>query len=155
MKLKLIRKWKKENYTIGQLYVDGEFFSNTIEDKDRGMSSDMPLDKILFLKKPGITAIPTGTYEVVLNVQSNKYKKSKTMMQFNNAYMPRLLNVPGYDGILIHPGNSAVDTEGCIIPGKNDKLGWVSNSTNYFKQLYNKMKIASKSRGEKITIEIV
>ena len=76
-------------------------------------------------------------------------------MQFCQAYMPRLLNVPGYDGVLIHPGNSASDTEGCIIPGKNDKVGWVSNSTNYFKELYNKMKIASKSRGEKITIEIV
>ena len=59
------------------------------------------------------------------------------------------------DGVLIHPGNSASDTEGCIIPGKNDKVGLVSNSTNYFKELYNKMKIASKSRGEKITIEIV
>lgn len=155
MKLKLIRKWKKENYTIGQLYVDGVFFSNTIEDKDRGLSQDMSKEKILFLKKPGITAIPTGTYEVVLNVQSNKYKKSKTMMQFNNAYMPRLLNVPGYEGVLIHPGNSAKDTEGCIIPGKNDKIGWVSNSTAYFKDLYNKMKIASRSRGEKIIIEIV
>lgn len=155
MKLKLIRKWKKENYTIGQLYVDGVFFSNTIEDKDRGLSQDMSKEKILFLKKPGITAIPTGTYEVVLNVQSNKYKKSKTMMQFNNAYMPRLLNVPGYDGILIHPGNSAADTEGCIIPGKNDKIGWVSNSTTYFKELYGKMKNATRNLGEKITIEIV
>ena len=155
MKLKLIRKWKKDTYTVGQLYVDGVFFSNTIEDKDRGLDQKMPLEKILFIKKPGITAIPTGTYEIVLNVQSPKYKKSKTMMQFCNAYMPRLLNVPGYDGVLIHPGNSAKDSEGCIIIGKNDKVGWVSNSTIYFKELYNKMKIASKSRGEKITIEII
>ena len=154
MKLKLIRKWKKEGYTIGQLYVDDIFFSNTIEDKDRGLNQDMPKEKILFMKKPGITAIPTGTYEIVLNVQSSKYKKSKTMMQFCQAYMPRLLNVPGYNGVLIHPGNSASDTEGCIIPGKNDKVGWVSNSTNYFKDLYNKMKIANK-KGENITIEII
>lgn len=155
MKLKLIRKWKKENYTIGQLYVDGVFFSNTIEDKDRGLTQNMSIEKIKSIKKPRITAIPTGTYEVVLNVQSSKYKKSKTMMQFCNAYMPRLVNVPGYDGILIHPGNSASDTEGCIIPGKNDRIGWVSNSTAYFKDLYNRMKIASRSRGEKITIEII
>jgi len=155
MKLKLIRKWKKENYTIGQLYVNGVFFSNTIEDKDRGLSQNMSIDKIKSVKKPGITAIPTGTYEIVLNVQSSKYKKSKTMMQFCNAYMPRLLNVPGYEGILIHPGNTAADTEGCIIPGKNDKVGWVSNSTSYFKDLYNRMKIASRSRDEKITIEII
>ena len=154
MKLKLVRKWKKEGYTIGQLYVDDIFFSNTIEDKDRGLNQNMPKEKILFMKKPGITAIPTGTYEIVLNVQSSKYKKSKAMMQFCQAYMPRLLNVPGYDGVLIHPGNSASDTEGCIIPGKNNKVGWVSNSTNYFKELYNKMKIANK-KGENITIEII
>lgn len=154
MKLKLVRKWKKEGYTIGQLYVDDIFFSNTIEDKDRGLNQNMPKEKILFMKKPGITAIPTGTYEIVLNVQSSKYKKSKAMMQFCQAYMPRLLNVPGYNGVLIHPGNSASDTEGCIIPGKNDKVGWVSNSTNYFKELYNKMKIANK-KGENITIEII
>ena len=154
MKLKLVRKWKKEGYTIGQLYVDDIFFSNTIEDKDRGLNQNMPKEKILFMKKPGITAIPTGTYEIVLNVQSSKYKKSKAMMQFCQAYMPRLLNVPGYNGVLIHPGNSASDTEGCIIPGKNNKVGWVSNSTNYFKELYNKMKIANK-KGENITIEII
>ena len=154
MLIKLIRKWKREKYTIGQLYVDGVFFSNTIEDKDRGLSQTMSLQKILFMKKPGITAIPTGTYEITLSVQSNKYKKSKTMMQFNNAYMPRLLDVPGYSGVLIHPGNTAEDTEGCIIPGKNDKVGWVSNSTSYFKSLYNKMKEAKK-KGEKITIQIV
>ena len=154
MKLKLVRKWKKEGYTIGQLYVDDIFFSNTIEDKDRGLNQNMSKEKILFMKKPGITAIPTGTYEIVLNVQSSKYKKSKTMMQFCQAYMPRLLNVPGYNGVLIHPGNSASDTEGCIIPGKNNKVGWVSNSTNYFKELYNKMKIANK-KGENITIEII
>lgn len=154
MKLKLIRKWKKDTYTIGQLYVDGVFFSNTIEDKDRGLTSAMTTPQIAIIKKPGITAIPTGTYPITLDIQSSKYKKSKTMMAFCNAYMPRLVNVPGYGGILIHPGNSAEDTEGCIIPGKNDKVGWVSNSITYFKTLYNKMKEAKK-RKESITIEII
>lgn len=154
MKLKLIRKWKKETYTIGQLYVDDVFFSNTIEDKDRGLSSSMSLTDIKKVKKPGITAIPTGTYSITLDVQSPKYAKSKTMMEFCKAYMPRLKNVPGYDGVLVHPGNSAKDTEGCIIPGKNDKVGWVSNSTTYFKNLYNKMKEA-RNRKEEITIEII
>ena len=153
MKLKLIRKWKKEGYTIGQLYVDGVFFSNTIEDKDRGLNQKMTKEKILFMKKPGITAIPTGTYEVVLNVQSPKYKKSKTMMQFCQAYMPRLLNVPGYDGVLIHCGNSAKDTEGCILVGKNDVKGMVTKSKDYFLKLYNIMYAAYK-KGENIEITI-
>lgn len=154
MKLKLIRKWKKETYTIGQLYVDGVFFSNTIEDKDRGLDQKMPKEQIFFIKKPGITAIPTGTYEITLSIQSNKYKKSKKIMEICNGYVPRLIDVPGYSGILIHPGNTAKDTEGCIIPGKNDKVGYVSNSTHYFTLLYNKMKDA-KRKNEKITIEII
>lgn len=154
MKLKLIRKWKKETYTIGQLYVNGQFFSNTIEDKDRGLCQKMSKDKILFMKKPGITAIPTGIYDITLSIQSNKYRKSKKIMEICNGYVPRLLDVPGYEGILIHPGNTSKDTEGCIIPGKNDKVGWVSNSTYYFTQLYNKMKEAEKKK-ENITIEIV
>lgn len=154
MKLKLIRKWKKETYTIGQLYVDGVFFSNTIEDKDRGLDQKMPKEQIFFMKKPGITAIPTGTYEITLSIQSNKYKKSKKIMEICDGYVPRLVDVPGYSGILIHPGNTAKDTEGCIIPGKNDKVGYVSNSTYYFTLLYNKMKDA-KRKNEKITIEII
>lgn len=153
MELKVIRKWKKKDYTIGQLYVDGKFFSNTIEDTDRGLKQSMPLEDIKKKKIAGVTCIPSGTYGITIDVQSPKYTKSKTMMEFNNAKMPRLLSVPGYEGVLIHPGNSAKDTEGCILPGKNDKVGWVSNSTAYFKDLYKKMKDA-RAKGQKITITI-
>lgn len=153
MKLTLDRKWKKASYTISNLYVDGVKFCNVIEDTDRGLSSNMDLDTIKLLKIKGKTAIPTGNYRIILSVQSPKYTKSKTMMAFCKAYMPRLVNVPGYDGVLIHPGNTAADTEGCLIPGKNNIIGRVSNSTKYFKELYNKMKAAEK-RGEGIIIEI-
>lgn len=155
MELKLIRKWKKPTYTVGQLYVDGKFFSNTIEDTDRGLKRSMTLDEIYKLKKAGITCIPSGKYVVSLDYQSPKYAKKAAMVKFNNAMMPRLIDVPGYSGVLIHPGNSAKDTEGCILPGKNDKVGWVSNSTAYFKDLYNRMWNAKNTRGEKITIEII
>ena len=67
--------------------------------------------------------------------------------------MPRLENVPGFTGILIHPGNSALDSAGCIIPGKNTKVGQVTDSKNTFAKLYKKMK-AAYDKGEKITIEI-
>ena len=67
--------------------------------------------------------------------------------------MPRLENVPGYVGVLIHPGNTAEETEGCILVGKNDIVGKVTKSKDYFLQLYNKMYLAYK-KGEKITITI-
>ena len=153
MKLVVDRKWKKSDYTISNLYIDGVKFCNVLEDADRMISSDMDLDMIKMLKVKGQTAIPTGTYKVTLSAQSPKYTKSKTMMAFCKAYMPRLLNVPGYDGVLIHPGNTAADSEGCLLVGKNDVVGKVTNSTYWFKQLYNKMKVATK-RGETITIEI-
>lgn len=160
MELLLDRKYKKLKYTIGLLYIKNnntnkfEFFSNTIEDTDRNLSQSMPIETIRKIKQKSITAIPTGRYEITLNVVSPKYSKKPQWVQFCGAKMPRLLNVPGFDGILIHPGNQAnPDSDGCLLPGKNDKPGWVSNSTAYFKDLYTKMKSAV-NKGEKIFITI-
>lgn len=155
MKLLLERKWKKDTYTIGKLYIDNEFFCNTLEDKDRGLASTMSLAEINKIKKPGITAIPTGTYNVWMNVVSPKYSKSSWYINnCNGSRMPRLGNVVGYEGVLIHPGNTADDSEGCILVGKNDVKGKVTKSKDYFLQLYKKMYIAYR-RGEKIEITII
>lgn len=154
MKITVDRLWKKEGYTIGKLYVDGAFLCNTLEDKDRGLSSSMPLDNIKKLKKAGETAIPSGTYIVRMDIVSPKYSKSSWYIQnCNGSRMPRLMNVPGYDGVLIHAGNTAKDTQGCILVGKNDVVGMVTKSKDYFLQLYNKMYAAYK-KGEQITITI-
>lgn len=153
MELKVDRKWKKSGYTISNLYVDGVKFCNVLEDTDRGLSSSMPLSQIKESKIKTKTAIPTGRYQVTIDIVSPKYSKKSTWVKYNSGKMPRLLNVPGYDGILIHPGNTAKDTDGCLLPGKNDKVGYVSNSTYWFKQLYEKMKVA-KNNGEKIYITI-
>lgn len=159
MELLLNRKYKKLNYTIGLLSIKNEqtnqfeFFSNTLEDTDRGLNQSMQIDTIRKIKQKSITAIPTGRYEIVLNVVSPKYSSKQQWVDFCGAKMPRLLNVPGFDGILIHPGNTASDTDGCLLVGKNDKPGWVSSSTVYFKQLYTKMKEAV-NNGEKIFITI-
>lgn len=154
MNITVDRLWKKEGYTIGKLYVDGTFLCNTLEDKDRGLDSSMPLGDIKKLKKAGITAIPTGTYNVRMDVVSPKYSKNRWFQQnCNGSRMPRLENVPGYDGVLIHPGNKASDTEGCLLVGKNDAVGMVTKSKDYFLQLYGKLHAAYK-KGEKITITI-
>lgn len=154
MKILVERKWKKEAYTIGKMFIDGEFFSNTLEDKDRGLTTSMPLEEVKRMKKAGITAIPSGTYNVRMDIVSPKYSKNSWYVQnCNGARMPRLENVPGYDGVLIHAGNTAKDTEGCILVGKNDTVGMVTKSKDYLLQLYKKLYAAYK-KGEKITITI-
>lgn len=153
MKLKVDRKWKKDTYTISNLYIDGVKICNVIEDKDRGLKSTDNSTHILVTKIKGKTAIPTGTYTITLDVVSPRYSKKSQWVKYNGAKMPRLLNVPGFDGILMHPGNTAEDTDGCLLPGKNDKVGQVSNSTYWFKLIYEKMKEAKK-KGETIVIEI-
>ena len=72
----------------------------------------------------------------------------------NGGKMPRIVNVPGYEGVLIHPGNTALDTLGCVLVGRNTKVGQLTQSRDTFKALYVKM-LAAHKRGEKITIEIV
>jgi len=120
MKLKLTRVFKGETYTIGRLYIDGVFFCDTLEDKVR----DLPKEPKVF----GQTAIPYGTYKIIINY-SNRFKRD----------LPRLLNVPYFDGILIHPGNQAVDTHGCLLVGINSEKGKVTQSRITFDKLFAKI----------------
>ena len=117
LNLKLERKWKKEKYTIGNLYVNGVFFSNVLEDTVRGLRQDMTPEEIKKIKIHGQTAIPSGRYEIRMTL-SARFRRQ----------LPILLNVPGYAGVRIHPGNNDANTEGCLLPGKNDRVGQVSNS---------------------------
>ena len=138
MKLELIRKWKKQDYTIGELYIDGKFFSNTLEDPDRGLASTMSLTEIKAKKIKGDTAIPTGTYKITLDIVSSKYSNFSKYpyVKFCKGKMPRLLNIPGYEGVLIHAGNTQKDTEGCLLVGENKVVGKVINSQVTWKKLY-------------------
>lgn len=154
MKLKVERRWPKVTYTIGRLYIDGIFYCNTLEDYDRGLKQTDPLRDIQRRKIAGETAIPKGTYEVAMNVTSPKYAGVAWYYNFCRGKMPRLKDVPGFDGILIHPGTSALDTKGCILVGKNTKVGKLTDSRVCFQEIYKLMKEAA-DHGEKITIEIV
>ena len=154
MKLTIDRKWKKPTYTIGRLYVDGLFYCNTLEDKDRGLRQTDPPTYISARKVAGETAIPRGTYTVTMNVTSPKYAGVKWYKDFCGGLMPRIMDVPGFDGILIHPGNTALDSWGCILPGRNTKVGQVTASRDTWKALYKKLRDAYRA-GEEITITIV
>lgn len=154
MELKLERKWKKDTYTIGNLYVNGKYFCNTLEDKDRGLKQTDDLKTIKDKKVYGETAIPTGKYTITINVVSPKYSTVKWYKDLCDGKMPRLLNVPGFDGILMHPGTTALDSFGCILVGKNTAVGKITQSRDYFKKLYKELKKANDKK-ETITIEII
>ena len=128
MKLTLDRKYKKDTYSIGKLYIDGVYFCDTVEDKDRGLKASDSLDKIKATKVYDKTAIPLGTYRISMAVISPKFSQKAYYKSFCNGRMPRLLNVKGFDGILIHRGTNADSSAGCIIVGKNTVKGGVTNS---------------------------
>lgn len=142
MNITLNRIAKKPKYTIGKLYIDGEYFCDTIEDTDRGLTQTMTDAQVKSKKVYGQTAIPTGTYRVIINY-SNKFKRQ----------MPLLLNVPGFLGIRIHSGNTEKDTEGCLIVGKNKVVGKVIESKDTYNKLFSILCEANKKEAIKITIK--
>lgn len=113
-----------------------------MEDKDRGLKQTTPLLEIKKIKVQHETAIPTGKYKIVIN----------TSPKFGRI-LPRLLNVPGFNGILIHRGNTDKDSSGCILVGENKVKGKVINSSSYETKL---VSILSErhNKGESIEIEI-
>ena len=125
MELLLKRIYKGDKYTIGKLYIDGKWFCDTIEDVVRNLPKDCPCTSKgrnceCKEKVYGETAIPAGTYKVILSY-SNRFKR----------ILPELLNVPHFLGIRIHRGNTEQDSAGCIILGENKVKGKVINSTPY------------------------
>lgn len=127
MELKLKRIAYRDKYTIGRLFIDGEYFCDTLEDIPREV-------KII-----NETCVPKGVYKVIINL-SNRFKR----------LMPLLLNVPGFDGIRIHNGVNQNNTSGCILVGKNTIIGQLTDSKNIFESLF---KILNATK-ENITIEI-
>lgn len=142
MKLTLKRRYFAETYIIGTLFIDGVRFCDTLEDKNRDDNRNGKFDNGE-QKVKNETAIPFGTYEITVN-RSPRFGRD----------LPRLLNVPHFDGILIHRGNTGKDTSGCILVGENKVKGRVINSTPYELELTKRCKAAI-ARKEKITIEIV
>lgn len=148
MRIRIDRAWRKEKYTISRVIINGERFGDgkkrcsVLEDTDRGLTQSMSVEEIKKLKVYGQTAIPRGIYEVQITY-SPKFKRM----------LPILRDVKGFSGIRIHPGNTPSDSLGCLLPGVNDTVGRVSNSTYWFNLLFARIQEAEKS-GEKVIIEI-
>jgi hypothetical protein len=147
MRLILYRRFLGKDYTIGSLYIaaesGNEYFCDNLEDVDRGLTQSMSLEEIKRIKIPHETAIPTGEYKVIVNLSPAKKRM-----------LPRLLDVPGFSGILIHRGNTKSDSSGCILVGENKVKGKVINSTQYEKRLV-EILTEAQEQSEEISIEII
>jgi hypothetical protein len=141
MILELNRKTRTLKSTIGELLINGEFFCYVLEDMDRGLHSSLSVTEISQRKVYAETAIPSGTYKVVITF-SPRFKE----------YMPLLLNVKGFQGIRIHSGNTSAHTEGCLIVGLTKAADFVGQSKVAYSRLMAKLKKVEKT--EEIFISI-
>ena len=153
MEILIYRKWKREDYTVGRLSIDGTLICNTMEDIDRGLDDGMQDWMIRNKKIPTRTAIPTGRYKVDMDTVSPKFSKYPFYMEVCQGKLPRLKNVKGFDGILIHCGVDHSNSAGCILVGMNTIKGKLTDSKETFKKVYALMKDAH-NRGETIYITI-
>lgn len=139
MRMKLERTWCGKVCTIGTISVDGKYECFSLEDVRR----ELPDRPVSDWKVPGSTAIPEGAYNVIVT-RSMRFARD----------LPLLENVPGFSGIRIHPGNTAQDTEGCILVGAAKGPDQVTHSREAFDALFKKIREAL-ACGEKVTIEVI
>lgn len=139
MKLTLTRKFFTEKSTIGTLSIDGEFFCYTLEDKDRGLNQSDNIATIMLKKVFAVTAIPAGTYTVIVDF-SNRFKK----------LMPLIRDVKGFAGVRIHAGNYPEDTEGCVLVGMQYAPDKLISSREAYTKLFDRLNACK----EPITLEI-
>ena len=142
MELKLERKYRNNLYCIDKLYINNKYFSDVLEDPDRGLTDSMSLEEIKKIKIKGNTCIPYGTYNITITY-SPRFKKN----------LPLLNNVKGFEGIRVHAGNTPQDTEGCLLLGFNKVKGQVIDSRNTVNKFIDIVQKAL-NKGEKVTITI-
>ena len=142
MELRLERKYRNNNYCIDKLYINGKYFSDALEDPDRGLTNNMSLEEIKKIKIKDNTCIPYGTYNVTITY-SPRFKRN----------LPLINNVKGFEGIRVHNGNTPQDSSGCVLLGFNKIKGQVIDSkvtVNKFIDIVQK----ALNKGEKVTITI-
>lgn len=141
LNLTLEVRYRKPEYTIGRLLVDGVYLCDTLEDKDRDLNRDGDLNDAGEGKVFGETAIPYGRYEVILT-KSPKFGR----------YLPLLVRVPHFEGVRMHRGVNAEHTRGCILVGENKVKGGLVNSAKYELMIVEIILEAIKS-GKKVYLE--
>lgn len=138
-----VKRWAfKDTYTIGKMYIDGQYYCDTLEDKDRGLEQSMKLADIRSRKVYGKTAIPTGTYTV-----------TTTWWVKHQRMIPLIEEVKGFSGILIHNGVTDADTLGCVLVGENRVKGKLLNGRKYMNDITERVN-ACVTTGEEVVITI-
>ena len=152
LELTLTRRYRCATYTIGRMQVGSVVTSDTLEDKDRGLTSDMSLAAIKLRKVFGKTAIPTGRYELRLTY-SPRFSNRGWAKKYGGL-VPELIGVKGFVGARIHPGNKPEDTDGCPLVGENKVKGKVINSVAKYYELMDNYLMPAHRRGTKMYITI-
>ena len=142
MNLILQRKYRCSDYCIDKLYIDEKYFSDALEDPDKGLTDSMSLEEIKKIKIKGNTCIPYGTYNVTITY-SPRFKRN----------LPLINNVKGFEGIRVHNGNTPQDSSGCVLLGFNKIKGQVINSKDTVNKFIDIVQKAL-NKGEKVTITI-
>lgn len=148
MKIEHIRIFNCPTYCISKMYIDGVWVSDIVEDTDRGLDQSMSLTELKRRKVYRQTAIPTGHYKLSMKYPSPKFSQMEYYKKYCKGYMPRILNVPAYDGILVHPGASAASSAGCPIVGLNTIKGKVTDSKKTWEKLMKQYFLPLKVFGE-------
>ena len=156
MELRLRRIALKKEYTIGKLYIEGEYFCDVLEPPTRDLNKNGIFDNGE-QKVEGKTAIPYGRYPITLDVKSPKYSNfaKYPWAEKYDGYLPRLMNVKTHVGVLIHVGNYPQHTQSCLLVGENKIVGAVVNSQQTFQKLMDNYLLKAKARKEPIYITIV
>ena len=145
MEILVKREYKKKDYTIGKMYIDGEYLCDTLEDTDRGLAQGMALSALKEMKEYGKTAIPTGEYVLTITY-SNRFAKM----------MPLINDVPAFSGARIHPLNTSKETEGCIGVGicDNPNKDWIRDSRKTYNKLMRILEYRLDTMHEDVKIRI-
>lgn len=151
MKILIDRNYKYPKYTVGEVYVNGTFYCYSMEDIDRGLHTDMPMRYFKERKVYGETAIPCGTYEVIID-WSPKFKRYMPHVMWRNAD-GKLVEVPGFSGIRLHPLNTAEDSLGCIGFGDWKGSNRIVNSKTMTSIITDKIQ-AARNEKETVILEI-
>lgn len=145
MLIEVKRLYKKADYTIGKMYIDGDYFCDTLEDTDRGLAQGMALSTLKEMKEYGRTAIPTGEYVLTITY-SNRFAKM----------MPLINDVPAFSGVRMHPLNTSKETEGCIGVGICDapNKDWIRDSRKTYNELMRILEYRLDTMHEDVRIRI-